>query len=144
MDGIQNPAYVGDTDNVVVTHTNQAQPPDSSVKIIHESKSEPLNLNNKSNGNTGGTFNNLSTAESGYGSKSVLVDNDTGVFQGDNFDKKARLSDLNANIDFKKQSLPDDDDKDEHDTGRDTWGKDIEFLLSCVAMSVGLGNYFIF
>lgn len=24
---------------------------------------------------------------------------------------------------------------------RDSWGKGIEFLLSCIAMSVGLGNY---
>jgi hypothetical protein len=24
---------------------------------------------------------------------------------------------------------------------RDAWGKEIEFLLSCIAMSVGLGNY---
>jgi hypothetical protein len=23
---------------------------------------------------------------------------------------------------------------------RDTWGKDIEFLLACIAMAVGLGN----
>lgn len=25
-------------------------------------------------------------------------------------------------------------------TDRDTWGKGIEFLLSCIAMAVGLGN----
>uniref|UniRef100_A0A336MM73 Transporter n=1 Tax=Culicoides sonorensis TaxID=179676 RepID=A0A336MM73_CULSO len=32
------------------------------------------------------------------------------------------------------------DEEDETSTGRDTWGKEIEFLLSCIAMSVGLGN----
>lgn len=32
------------------------------------------------------------------------------------------------------------DEEDESNTGRDQWGKDIEFLLSCIAMSVGLGN----
>lgn len=34
----------------------------------------------------------------------------------------------------------DGEDEDETSTGRDTWGKEIEFLLSCIAMSVGLGN----
>lgn len=34
----------------------------------------------------------------------------------------------------------DEDEADETSTGRDTWGKEIEFLLSCIAMSVGLGN----
>lgn len=28
----------------------------------------------------------------------------------------------------------------ENSTGRDQWGKGIEFLMSCIAMSVGLGN----
>lgn len=27
-----------------------------------------------------------------------------------------------------------------HTKDRDTWGKEIEFLLSCIAMAVGLGN----
>ena len=27
-----------------------------------------------------------------------------------------------------------------HVKDRDTWGKEIEFLLSCIAMAVGLGN----
>jgi hypothetical protein len=30
--------------------------------------------------------------------------------------------------------------KDHKKNERDTWGKEIEFLLSCIAMAVGLGN----
>lgn len=33
-----------------------------------------------------------------------------------------------------------DDDEDGNGKGRDQWGKGIEFLMSCIAMSVGLGN----
>lgn len=29
---------------------------------------------------------------------------------------------------------------DREERGRDNWGRGIEFLLSCIAMSVGLGN----
>ena len=28
----------------------------------------------------------------------------------------------------------------QQEQSRDTWGKEIEFLLSCIAMAVGLGN----
>lgn len=35
-------------------------------------------------------------------------------------------------------SIDDRQDKNKHD--RDQWGKGIEFLLSCIAMAVGLGN----
>lgn len=32
------------------------------------------------------------------------------------------------------------DDHKKHQHDRDQWGKGIEFLLSCIAMAVGLGN----
>lgn len=35
----------------------------------------------------------------------------------------------------------DDEEKDRHDPyKRDNWGRGVEFLFSCIAMSVGLGN----
>ncbi|XP_065073599.1 sodium-dependent nutrient amino acid transporter 1 isoform X2 [Ochlerotatus camptorhynchus] len=37
-------------------------------------------------------------------------------------------------------SLENNDDEDDNSKGRDQWGKGIEFLMSCIAMSVGLGN----
>ncbi len=40
---------------------------------------------------------------------------------------------------FEFQSTADGTAADD-DTGRDTWDKPIEFLLSCISMSVGLGN----
>lgn len=128
---MENPAYVDETDSVTVTHTNQETPVDS-INVIHASKSLPNNLNDeqklayeitsdKINGQ------NLSYNENGYGSKIILVDNDA-------LNKNAV-----ADLDPTKTSKIDNDDDEIH-TGRDTWGKDIEFLLSCIAMSVGLGN----
>lgn len=31
--------------------------------------------------------------------------------------------------------------EDAQGTDRQTWGNPVEFLMSCIAMSVGLGNY---
>ena len=41
-------------------------------------------------------------------------------------------------INFPFQDLP--EEIEDEGTGRQQWGHPIEFLLSCVAMSVGLGN----
>jgi solute carrier family 6 amino acid transporter-like protein 5/7/9/14 len=55
--------------------------------------------------------------------KSVVVANDTLAFT---IDHKASNGDSNGNV--------------QQPQARDTWGKEIEFLLSCIAMAVGLGN----
>lgn len=39
-----------------------------------------------------------------------------------------------------KQQQPPNEKMPEAEPQRDSWGKGIEFLLSCIAMSVGLGN----
>lgn len=36
--------------------------------------------------------------------------------------------------------VEDDEKPSENEPKRDVWGKDIEFLMSCIALSVGLGN----
>lgn len=127
---MENPAYVDENDSVTVTHANQETPVDS-INIIHASKSLPNNLNDEQNVADETSTNkinghNLSYNENGYGSKIILVDNDA--------------LNKNAVADVGPTKSPKISDEDEINTGRDTWGKDIEFLLSCIAMSVGLGN----
>lgn len=36
--------------------------------------------------------------------------------------------------------MPEDDDGTSEDTGRQQWSHPVEFLMSCVSLSVGLGN----
>lgn len=61
---------------------------------------------------------------------------DGGVYAVTNYAANITLSPGN-DLSQKKEI---EDELDETSTGRDTWGKEIEFLLSCIAMSVGLGN----
>lgn len=44
------------------------------------------------------------------------------------------------NNEYKQTSIPVQEPEESPTESRELWGKEIEFLLSCIAMSVGLGN----
>ncbi|XP_055854044.1 sodium-dependent nutrient amino acid transporter 1-like [Episyrphus balteatus] len=55
-------------------------------------------------------------------------------------ENKGYVSDEPNPTDTKSSSIEFDDNLTTTEVKRDQWGKDIEFLLSCIALSVGLGN----
>ncbi|XP_063709992.1 sodium-dependent nutrient amino acid transporter 1-like isoform X2 [Culicoides brevitarsis] len=91
-----------------------------------------------------------------YGSRMILVDDKSAGkpvedappynvdVNGNNGNYAANITRDKPPVHFTEKDvekkLEDEEEVDETSTGRDTWGKEIEFLLSCIAMSVGLGN----
>lgn len=148
MEGFQNTGYVPDTD----AQQQQPQVPNGTpnastpVRVIHHSEngaSNPMPANNNiyhPNGNG-----NATNKENGFGSKLLLVENDLSIFANvDPAPSHFKDGTIHMSQKFEKSvdSVNENNnyEEDETHTGRDTWGKDIEFLLSCIAMSVGLGN----
>lgn len=167
MEGASNPAFEDETNQITVIHTNPEEPSTSAdvavaAAPLHESKSVPSIVTTDYDEvklvepTKAESFDDVTVVASDFGSKNILVDDDTVVkpskstppgsppLHNNNYETNI-VQNLEKNLPSKdvegNKVVPQVyDDEDEEDTGRDTWGKDIEFLLSCIAMSVGLGN----
>lgn len=146
MEGFQNTGYLPDTDAPQQVSNGSAP-----VRVFHlsENGAAPQSVGTTTNNNNyhpngnGGTTNK----ETGFGSKLLLVENDLSIYTNENppTPNEPQFKDGTIHMSQKFEKNIDDmndnnNTEDETHTGRDTWGKDIEFLLSCIAMSVGLGN----
>nr|XP_012151976.1 PREDICTED: sodium-dependent nutrient amino acid transporter 1-like isoform X2 [Megachile rotundata] len=93
----------------------------------------------------------MTTEQQGRQNAAFVGDEDhrTTTFQGSNTDndKKFQVNSFNFNYEVQDDrklplslSLPEEMSMVEDEPGRATWGNELEFLMSCIAMSIGLGN----
>lgn len=87
---------------------------------------DDLHLNNNNNTNYGNGNGSSSRPSNG----STSVDLSTPTTSGKKTSDEGAASDPSADV----PTASDDEPK------RDSWGNDLEFLMSCIALSVGLGN----